>query len=199
MSANDRIILDQILQQTQQKLAPNLSSAQFFEIFTAEQILKDYDLSYDEIESGIVGEGGDGGVDSLYLLLNGELLQDDTDVTAFGKNLHMELIIIQAKTSAGFSEGAIDKLKAFTEDLLDLSKDISSLRSVYNQGVLSIMKRFRSVHEALAAKFPALTISYRYASKGDDVHPNVSRKAEALKRAVVQLFSGGFLPFYLSF
>jgi hypothetical protein len=57
LSVNDRIILDKILEQQKLALAPELTPSKFFEIFTAEQILKDYDLSYDEIESGIVGDG----------------------------------------------------------------------------------------------------------------------------------------------
>ncbi len=189
MSANDRIILDQILEQKRQELAPQLTASKFFEIFTAEQILKDYDLSYDEIEEGIVGDGGDGGVDSIFVFLNGELVQDDTDTSGIRKNVTIDLFIIQSKTSPGFSESAIDRLKAFTEDLLDLSKELNSLVSVYNEDVLSAMKRFRVVHESLAARFPVLTVSYRYASKGYEVHPNVSRKTESLKATVRQLFS----------
>lgn len=195
LSANDRIILDKILAQKQQELAPTISPAKFFEIFTAEQILKDFDLSYDEIESGIVGDGGDGGVDSLYLFLNGDLVQDDTDTTGLRKNLTIELVIIQAKTSPGFSESAVDRLKAFTEDLLDLSKNVASLGSVYNQEVLSIINRFRTVYEVLASRFPSLTVSYRYASRGDQPHVNVVRKAEALKETVQRLFSSAKTDF----
>jgi hypothetical protein len=189
VSSNDRIILDKILEQKRAGVAPDTSASRFFEIFTAEQILKDYDLSYDEIDSGIVGDGGDGGVDSLYLFLNGELVQDDTDLSGVRKNVSIELVLIQAKSSPGFSEAAIDRLKAFTEDLLDLSKDVSSLSSVYNQAVLTIIKRFRSLYENLAAKFPSLTVSYCYASRGDQPHQNVARKAEALKESVHRLFS----------
>ena len=181
LSANDRIILDKILEQKQQEIAPEIQPFKFFEIFTAEQILKDYDLSYDDIESGIVGDGGDGGVDSLYVFLNGELVQDDTDTSTIRKNVSVDLVIIQAKTSVGFTETSIDRLKAFTEDLLDLSKDTSSLKSVYNEDVLAIIQRFRTVYGAVASRFPVLTVSYRYASKGDDVHPNVSRKSEGAK------------------
>ena len=195
MSANDRIILDKILEQKHQELAPELSISKFFEIFTAEQILKDYDLSYDEIESGIVGDGGDGGVDSLYVFLNGDLVEDDTDTSGLRKNISIDLVIIQAKTSAGFSESSIDKLKAFTEDLLDLSKDVASLASVYNDDVLSAIRRFRTVYEGLAARFPVLTVFYRYASKGDDVHPNVTRKSEGLKLTVQHLFSSAKVDF----
>jgi len=195
VSANDRIILDKILEQKRKELAPDIPTSKFFEIFTAEQILKDYDLSYEEIESGIVGDGGNGGVDSLYVFLNGELVQDDTDTSVFRKNVSIELVVIQAKTSAGFSESAIDKLKAFTDDLLDLSKDVSSLTGVYNQDLLSAIKRFRAIYEDLAARFPALTVSYRYASKGDEAHPNVARKGEGLKDAVQHLFSSAKTDF----
>jgi hypothetical protein len=44
LSVNDRIILDKILEQQKLALAPELTPSKFFEIFTAEQILKDYDL-----------------------------------------------------------------------------------------------------------------------------------------------------------
>jgi hypothetical protein len=176
VSVNDRIILDKILEQQNAALAPEVTPSKFFEIFTAEQILKDYDLSYDEIESGIVGDGGNGGVDSLYLFLNGELVQDDTDVGMIRKSVVIDLVIIQAKTSAGFSEASIDRLKAFTEDLLDLSKDVTSLSSVYNSEVLAIITRFRSLYEELAAKFPTLRVIYCYASKGEQPSPNVARK-----------------------
>src|SRR5207249_3641668 len=101
----------------------------------------------------------------------------------------------QAKTSAGFSEAAIDRLKAFTEDLLDLSKKVSTLKAVYNADVLEILSRFRSLYESLAAKFPTLTVSYRYASKGDQIHPNVERKVEGLKKVVRQLFSSANVDF----
>jgi len=49
MPNNDRIILDQVLEQQRQGIAPALDLGHFFEVFTAEQIVKDYDLSYDEI------------------------------------------------------------------------------------------------------------------------------------------------------
>ncbi len=189
MSVNDRIILDKILEQQKLALAPELTPSKFGEIFTAEQILKDYDLSYDEIESGIVGDGGNGGVDSLYIFLNGELVQDDTDVATIRKSVVIDLVVIQAKTSAGFSEASVDRLKAFTEDLLDLSKDVSSLSSVYNPEVLAIITRFRSLYEELAAKFPALRVVYCYASKGDQPSTNVARKADALKATVRHIFS----------
>ncbi len=54
MSTNDQIILDSALKQQRQQLAPELSESEFFEVFAAELALKDYDLSYEEVRSGIV-------------------------------------------------------------------------------------------------------------------------------------------------
>lgn len=77
MVTNDRILLDQILDQGLAQVDPGTTPNSYFEFFTAEQILKDFDLSADEIESGLVGDGGDGGIDAIYLLVNGELVQED--------------------------------------------------------------------------------------------------------------------------
>ncbi len=79
MTTNSRIILDGVLQQRQSEVDPDAKPDSFFEFFTAQQVLKDFDLSYDEIESGLVGNGGDGGIDGIYLLVNGDLVQEDSD------------------------------------------------------------------------------------------------------------------------
>src|SRR5450759_2751650 len=108
MAGNDRIILDQVLEQQRQGMAPSLDQATYFEIFSAEQILKDFDLSYDEIESGIIGGGGDGGIDGFHVFVNGELLQEDTDISELRKNIQIDVFLLQAKTATGFSEAAMD-------------------------------------------------------------------------------------------
>lgn len=195
MPSNDQIILDQVLEQQRQNIAPTLDQANYFEVFTAEQVLKDYDLSYDEIESGIVGGGGDGGIDGFYAFTNGELLQEDSDVSDLRKNIQIDVILIQAKTGAGFSETAMDKFVAATEDVFDLSKPIANLRTVYNTSLLEAARRFRDAYQTLASKFPRLKVSYFYATKGDQVHPNVSRKTTKVETIVKQLFSAADFSF----
>ncbi len=54
----------------------SISQADYFEIFTFEQILKDYDLSYDELLMGRTSGGDDGGFDSIYLMINNELVTE---------------------------------------------------------------------------------------------------------------------------
>ncbi|MCL4733208.1 hypothetical protein KJZ71_05420 [Patescibacteria group bacterium] len=120
MSANDKIILDQILDQQRIERAPTASKSEFFEMFVAEQALKEHDLAYDELEAGLIGGGGDGGIDSMYVLVNGEMAQEDVDLAPLKKSVLIEVVIIQAKLTDSFKESVIDKMTAVSEDIFDL-------------------------------------------------------------------------------
>ena len=195
MSVNDQIILDQVVNQKRSELAPAISLSDFFEVFVAEQVLKDYDLSYEEIDAGIVGEGGDGGIDAIYAFANGELIQEDFDYSALKKNVILDVVIIQAKLSKGFSEAAIDKLIAVSEDLLNLSKLVENYEAVYNDALRSAIASFRRVFEGLAARFPTLRFRFVYATLGEHVHPNVLRKSDILREKIIGLFSAATYSF----
>jgi hypothetical protein len=84
-------------------------------------------------------------------------------------------VIVQAKTGVGFSEAAIDRLISITEDLLDLSHSLTAFTAVYNNAVRAGIATFRKVYTSLAARFPKLRITFAYASRGLEVHPNVTR------------------------
>src|SRR2546427_10679455 len=54
--------------------APKLPVSEAFERFAVEQVLKDADLSDDEIQSGNFGGKDDGGVDAMYFFVNNALI-----------------------------------------------------------------------------------------------------------------------------
>ena len=62
MANNDQVLLDQILEEQRVSRAPTATKSDFFEQYVAEQVLKDYDLSDDEVEYGLTGGGHDGGI-----------------------------------------------------------------------------------------------------------------------------------------
>ena len=70
MSTNDLILLNQLLDQRLSEIGAGLPESEFFEIFSAEQILKDDDLSYDELEDGVIDGGGDGDIDSIFFFVS---------------------------------------------------------------------------------------------------------------------------------
>ena len=163
---------------------PDADLATFFEFFTAQQILKDFDLSYDEIESGLLGAGGDGGIDSIYLLVNGDLVQEDSDYSHLRKDIVIDLIIIQSKTHSGFQETPVERFITVSNDLFDLSK-VTQVSNAYNKQLVEAIDRFQTLYQSLTPWFPTFNVSFFYTSKGVDVNDNVRRKVTMLKEAVL--------------
>ena len=139
MSNNPSIILDQFLEADRSTKHASANANEHFEIFCADQILKDYELTNDEIKAGIDGNSGDGGIDAIYIFLDRTLVHEDSDFAGYKRGVAIELIFIQAKTSNSFSESAIEKFQASSDDLLDLSKDLKKLATVYNHDLISAM------------------------------------------------------------
>jgi hypothetical protein len=187
---NDQVILSKVLEQKIAETGVSISMQEYFEIFCASEILKDYDLSYDEIEYGIVDAGGDGGIDSIFTFLNGELLREDTQINKSQKKNDIELIIIQSKTSATFGEDPVVKLKETSEDLFNLSHELSDYSQRYNKYLLDRINIFRTAYNSLSSSFPTLSICCYYASTGNEVHPNVQGKVPKLQEIITTLFSG---------
>ena len=67
MSRNNQILLEEIVKQERDNLEEDISLSRFFEFYSALQVLKDFELSYEEVYSGIAGESHDGGADAVYL------------------------------------------------------------------------------------------------------------------------------------
>lgn len=196
MAANDQQVLALILQAAHAEY-PEQSKADFFEQFCAEQILKDYDLSIEDIQRGIVDGEHDGGADSVYAFVNGELIPEDNfDVTPFKKDVSIELHIIQSKSADGFNEGTIDKLIALASALLKIDADYNAIPQ-YNEAIKSVMSGFREAYTKLVNRFPSLKINYYYAAQKADqhVHQNTQLKADSLKVQTSELFPEATVAF----
>ena len=189
MTTNDRIILNEVLKQRQIDVDPDAEANSFFEFFTAEQVLKDFDLSYDEIASGLVGDGGDGGIDAIYLLVNGDLAQEDSDYGHLRRDITVDLFILQSKMHTGFQETPIERFLTVSNDLFDLSREVSTLSGIYNERLAESIQRFHDLYRELAPWFPTLKVTFIYASKGAEPNDNVKRKVDQLKNAVTSHFS----------
>ncbi len=197
MANNDQIVLETILRQSKQEQfsEEQISDRDFFNWFVSEQIMKDYELSYDEINEGIVDNGGDGGIDAIYTFVNGELIQRDSELIAGKRNTNIDVFIIQSKYTNGFSETSIDKINSSSSELFDLNKPIDELRSVYNNDLLANIEVFRNQFLHLASKFPFLHFHFFYVTKGEEVHPNVERKISQLDATIKRHFDNAEIEF----
>jgi hypothetical protein len=172
---------------------PNCEESVAFEIFASELALRPYGLLLEEVQSGIVGGGQDGAIDSIYILFDDTLLDEDSEVvsetsrpTEFVQDRTLELWVIQAKRTPAFSEDAVDKLENSLRRLLDLSIDLTSLSGLYNSSVLARIKIFRAAWEKLVTRRPRIDVNVVYATPGDrrNITPQVEGKLLALKSVI---------------
>lgn len=196
MSSNHQIILNTLLDQQRSDLGSALKEDDFFHLFVTEQILKNYELSYDELNEGIVDNGGDGGIDAIYTFVNSELIQRDSPSIDGKRNSVIDLFVIQSKNQNGFGETPIEKCISSANDLFDFTKSVDELSTVYNQELLTNREVFRKQYLHLASKFPILRFHYYYASKGVEVHPNVERKVDNLKEIICKHFDKAVVDFH---
>lgn len=195
MTRNDQILINQIIKQEHSSHLERLSEDIFFEFYTANQLLKNYDLSYDQIENGLCGASLDGGADSIYLFVNGELIEEDTALDSIKRNVEIELVIIQSKNETSFSEDPVLKLARLSKNLLDLEFQSSKFINRYNNIVLAKFELFRKTYFELITKKPRLRVNFYYVSKGIDVHPNVQQQIEELKTEVATILTEATVDF----
>src|SRR5690554_1540539 len=196
MTNNNQVILNTIIEDKHKDTSQELTKDDFFELFSAEQILKNYDLSYDEIESGLVDGGDDGGIDGFFTFVNGELLREDFERDKLPRrDAQINLYIIQSKNQKSFKEKPIQLLKDSVCEILNLDINNSELGSRYNEGVRRQSRIFRRAFKELIPSFPSLRISIQYASKGIDVHPKVHRRSQDLCAELERLFSDTEITF----
>ncbi|WP_341863057.1 AIPR family protein [Gymnodinialimonas sp. 57CJ19] len=196
MSDNAKQILGEVVEQRRQESMPELSLPDYFEIFSAEQITKDFSPTFEELESAVVDGEHDGGIDSVFTFVNGDIVHEDSELSAYKKNVEIDLIIIQSKSSGGFSEDPINRIKSSLTAMLELNADYETLTQ-YNDIVREKLDIFRNTYRKLAARFPKLSIRMNYASLGadSDIHENLTKKRDELISAVKLLFSEATVNF----
>jgi len=102
-----QLILEEIFKARHQSVAKEMKADEYFEVFSAEQIMKDYSLDYQEINDGVIGDSNDGGVDAGFLIVNGILIAEDTQLPSSLKKPEIELHLIQAKNSSKLGKAVI--------------------------------------------------------------------------------------------
>jgi hypothetical protein len=189
-NSNEQILMEAILDDFKKNISGNLKASEVFELFSAEQILKDNNLAFTEIEEGIVDGSLDGGIDSFYIFADGEIVDNIEHLENARKNIKIEIWVIQSKTSLSFEANAIDKLIVTIDQIFNFSK-LEDLVNELNPRLLEKAKLFKEVYKKTATKFPELHIKYCYATRGQtlNIHQSVKIKEELLLEKTRDLFS----------
>lgn len=165
--------------------------AETFELFAAVQALKSKDLSIGEVSESVVGGGGDGGIDSLIVLLDGKILNAESDLTSDSRATQrsankpaLELHVVQSKLEASFSETAVQKLDDTLQDFLTLSASPADDSSLYSVELVEKFEVSRQAWITLAGRHVQLSVNIHYATLGDtsSVNPKVLQRFDRLKK-----------------
>ena len=128
-------VINEILEDLKKKTAPAMAEDDFFELFSAEQVLRRMRLTPSSIDDGITRGGDDGGIDAAYIFVNGRMLSGDVkpeDFEHYKKNVTLDWIIIQATRESSFKEDVLPKIQNTVSDILNVTIDTKTLRKTYN-------------------------------------------------------------------
>ena len=186
LTTNNQKLLDECIR-IELKENENFTNVNdFFEFFASSMVLKDCDLSDDEINNGITGHGNDGGIDGFFLFVNGELVTDDlVESINIPRGCTIELVLIQAKYVSSFGEDAILKWKTISSNLLEM-KPLGQYRKRYTEKIIENFTLFGNVIKKSIRLQCKLQISYHYATLGlySSIHPNVIAQKNELTKIV---------------
>lgn len=97
MSANDVVALEANFKGWQEKRFPvPKKDVNVFEYYCLDQFLRPFDLSDSQLKTGMTGGGGDGGVDAMYMFVNGELVDSESELDPKTPN-KVKLLLMQVK------------------------------------------------------------------------------------------------------
>ena len=107
MAKNDIVLLDSLVEKSRARL-PIKDDSELFELFSFDQILKIYEPSIEELESGWTDGGNDGGIDGFFIYVDGRVATPNISNSALRKNPVIELHIISCKRTPRFEQQPID-------------------------------------------------------------------------------------------
>lgn len=187
---NNQILLNEIIKQEHQENQQFINEDEFFEFYAVQQVLKNYDLSDEEVENGLTGASADGGCDGIYQFANGDLINEDDDLAKYRKDIKLTLCIFQTKNTSSFKENSIMKWKTVCKNLLNLNTSCELYKDRYRSNVLSAFSFFKDTYIKLIRRVSKLNIEFKYVSKGIEVHPSVKAQADELCNEIKSLFPG---------
>ncbi|MFJ5503357.1 AIPR family protein [Pectobacterium carotovorum] len=197
MARNDTILLDGIIEDRAGKVTSSSARGEIFEKFSFEQILKEFDLDNDELNSGWVDGGHDGGIDGFYLFLNGHLIQDFDDVLWPKKNAELIIYIITCKHHDTYKQAVLESLISTINELFDFRVLEGDLNGSYNNEVLKKRKTLINCYKKISTILTSLEIRFYYASRGEttDIGDSVINRSQQIKKITQDSFGESLVSF----
>lgn len=183
MAKNDALLIDGIIDDRVEEKLPSSRRDEAFEYLAFEQILKDFDLSTEEILHGSVDGRNDGGIDGFFIFINGHLLIDPESFVWPKSGLELEVWVITCKHHDTFKQAPLDNLVASISELFDLSIESSKLQGEYSETVLKCRDNLKYAYRKVSPRLSNFNINFSYASRGDSgiIGDSIKSRSEQIK------------------
>jgi AIPR protein len=197
MAKNDVILIDGILDQRATEGTPSHERDEVFEFLALEEMLKDYDLSADELEFGWTDGEGDGGIDGFYIFINGHPLDDTEEFIWPRSDASIDIWLFTCKHHATFVQAPLDAMLATIQEFFDLSREAAELGGRYSEELLEFRSLFAAAYRRLSIRRPRINFSIIYASRGDtsEIGDSVAARARQIESTIASLFSSSSVNF----
>lgn len=198
MARNDVVLIDGIIDERISSKRPSELRDEAFEYLAVEQILKDADLSSEQLLQGLIDGRGDGGIDGIYILVNGHLLNDVEGFTWPKAGAELIIHVVTCKHHDTFKQATIDALLATLAEFFDFSIVEGRLSGVYSESLLQARRAILLAYRKLSPRLQKLSIQIHYASRGDtsSIGAEVLARAAQVERVVAECFGQCQAKFY---
>lgn len=198
MAKNDKILIDGIIDDRIEIKLPSDKRDEAFEYFAFEQILKDYDLSNDELKSGSVDGRNDGGIDGFFIIVNGHYLSDPQSFNWPKTGSVLDVWIITCKQHDTFRQAPLDNLAASLTELLDFTIDNTNLKGEYAELVLIQRENLKFAYRKVSPRLTNFSINFCYASRGntEEIGSSIESRANQIKQIAEDSFGNCSSRFY---
>ncbi len=194
MAKNDIFLIDGIIDERVNMAFPSSDRGEVFELFSVEQIFKDYVLSTEDLLNCCVDGQNDGGIDFIFIFLNGNLVQSIEDISIPKRNALLEVYFVTCKHSDSFKMATLDAMLPTFSELLDFSK--TNFDGAYNELILDKRNTLYEIYKKTAAVLSGLKISVKYACRGEEnneISGEIVARGAQIKSLIEGFFSGSIV------
>jgi hypothetical protein len=190
VAKNDTLLLDGIIDDRVEQCLPSERRDEAFEYFAFQQVLRDADLSHDEVLSGAVDGRDDGGIDGIFILVNGNLLADPSSFFWPKHGCQLTVYVITCKHHDTFKQAPVDNLVATVSEIFDLGLNETELAGAYSKRLLRVREILMVAYRRLSPRLQKFEVRFVYASRGDSaaVGSSVLARANHAVEKVRELF-----------
>jgi len=135
-------------------------------------------IEFDDLIDGIMGEGGDEGIDLCYLFCNGVLVKEEQHLIT--KDSTIKAKFFQVKKQDSFSTDGFRKLKEGIEEIFNLELPIDKLQKIgANESILEMANLIRKIYRSSMLERAKFSCEVFYVTTSRDL--SISEKIKHLE------------------